>query len=391
MDTKSEHGAWLLVLGWDLHHPGGVSEVVRNLMRSIARFCHRRTILLVKSWEHGSMARVDGHLHRTYYARCRMPGKNLWQLLIYLWHLPPEVWRLRRLISEEGIRTMNLHYPSLDALTPLLTRIVCARRLTIVISFHGMDIQSAQQSSRFERLLWRLVLRLADAITVCDESLRQQLVQGFACRPGSVHVIDNGVDVEELRNLEKLTPTTPLPARFILTLATFEHKKGHDILMRAFERIAANFADVELILAGRIGQKDFLDCLHELRKTLSSGSRIRFLFDLPHEEAMRVLARAAVFALPSRREPFGIAILEACALGIPAVASAACGVTSRLRSPDEVVVVPAEDEASLGTALSEALSTSGNSSRRAQAHRDRIDESFSWRKISSRYVALELN
>jgi glycosyltransferase involved in cell wall biosynthesis len=387
MDIKSEHGAWLFVLGWDLHHPGGVTQVVRNLMRSIDRFCHRRTILLVKSWEHGSMTKIDG----TYYARCRVPGRNLWQLLVYLWHLPLEIWRLRRLISEEGIRTMNLHYPSLDALTPLLTRIVCARYLTVVISFHGMDIQSAQESSRFEQLLWKLVLRLADAITVCDESLRQQLIQRFVCRPGCVHVIDNGVDVEELTNLEKLAPATNLPARFVLTLATFEHKKGLDILMRAFERIAADFADVELILAGRVGQMDFLDSLRELRSTLSSGSRIRFLLDLPHEEAMRVLARATVFVLPSRREPFGIAILEACALGVPAVASAACGVISRLQSPDEVVVVPPEDETSLGAALAEALSKAVQPSRRAQALRDRIDESFSWRKISSRYVALELN
>lgn len=390
MDTKNQHGAWLFVLGWDLHHPGGVTEVVRNLMASIARFCDRRTVLLVKSWEHGSMARVDGQLHPTYYARCRMPGRNLWQLLIYLWHLPLEVWRLRRLISKECIRTVNLHYPSLDALTPILTRIACARHLTIVISFHGMDIQSAQRSSRFEQLLWRLVLRLADAITVCHESLGQQLLQSFGCRPDRVHVIDNGVDMEELRNLERLAPVTALPARFILTLATFEHKKGLDILMRAFERIAAQFVDVELILAGRVGQKAFLDSLHELRHALSSGGRIRFLFDLPHEEAMRVLARATVFALPSRREPFGIAILEACALGIPAVASAACGVTSRLRSPEEVVVVPPEDEASLGAALSAALSSSGESPRRAQALRDRIDESFSWRKLSARYVALSV-
>jgi len=97
----------------------------------------------------------------------------------------------------------------------------------------------------------------------------------------------------------------------------------------------------------------------EIERTVSAlGTRelVHFLAPARHgSQAFRdSLAAADVFLLPSRHEPFGIAVLEAWAAGIPVVASQA-GQLSRLVRDQALGLSIGEDDPQLWSAATEAF------------------------------------
>ena len=62
-------------------------------------------------------------------------------------------------------------------------------------------------------------------------------------------------------------------------------------------------------------------------------------------------ARRSGFRLAVAGEPFGIALLEAMAAGVPTVAAAAGGVPEMARDGENALVVPSEDSEALSSAL----------------------------------------
>src|SRR5437588_3713296 len=68
---------------------------------------------------------------------------------------------------------------------------------------------------------------------------------------GKLSVIYNGVCKEMLLSHEPIE--TPLPARYILNVGTFETKKGQCHLINAFSQIAKHYPDLHLVLVGRTG------------------------------------------------------------------------------------------------------------------------------------------
>ncbi|MBK7937521.1 MAG: glycosyltransferase [Lewinellaceae bacterium] len=143
-------------------------------------------------------------------------------------------------------------------------------------------------------------------------------------------VIANGVEVEEHPvetsfadpgiYIEKFTGigahTNP---GLIVSLCRLHKVKGLDILIRAVHQLIQKKLPVVLIIAG----PDFgeLETLQQLVADLNLQENVFFPGELAGEEKWRFLRGADVFALPSYHENFGIAYLEALAVGVPIVAS----------------------------------------------------------------------
>jgi glycosyltransferase involved in cell wall biosynthesis len=116
-------------------------------------------------------------------------------------------------------------------------------------------------------------------------------------------------------------------------------EKGLDVLLRAFERVPG-----ALVLAGSGNEEGRLRAL--------AGDRVRFLGPLDRDELVEWYARADVFVLPSRSEPWGMVLNEAAAAGLPLVATEEVGAAQDLVE-DGVngFRVPSGDEAALAEAL----------------------------------------
>jgi glycosyltransferase involved in cell wall biosynthesis len=108
--------------------------------------------------------------------------------------------------------------------------------------------------------------------------------------------------------------------RIVLFLARLHPKKGCDLMIEAFARHARVDADAHLVMAGpdQAGERASLD----VRATaLGIADRVTWTGMLQGDLKWGALAAADVFALPSHQENFGIAVVEALAMGVPVLIS----------------------------------------------------------------------
>ena len=101
-------------------------------------------------------------------------------------------------------------------------------------------------------------------------------------------------------------------------------------------------------------------------------------------ELAQLFGDCAAFAFPSRGEPFGIALLEAMAAGVPAVATAAGGIPEFARDGENALLVPPDSASALAEALASIMGDSVLADRLALNGRQTA-EAFSWDDIVERY------
>ncbi len=109
--------------------------------------------------------------------------------------------------------------------------------------------------------------------------------------------------------------------QFVVSIATEERRKSLPLLVQAFEHLAGDHHELQLVLAGARG-----DDSTEIDRVIDGAgshlrSRIRRLGPVDEPTKHWLLRHAAVLAYPSLDEGFGFPILEAQASGTPVVAS----------------------------------------------------------------------
>lgn len=216
------------------------------------------------------------------------------------------------------------------------------RALPTLFTPHAWSFLSA--SSAVERALWARTERLlagdGRGIVCVSEHERLQGVAAGVLAPGAGHVIPNGVTV----------PDEPAPVQrespVIGTLARLSRQKGIDVLLRAMAIVARRRPDVTLrIVGGGPLERE----LRALARRLGLERRVEFLGWI--DDARPLLRELDVFVLASRWEGMPIALLEARAAGLPAVATDVGGAREVIRDGEDGWVVPREDPAALATAL----------------------------------------
>ena len=103
---------------------------------------------------------------------------------------------------------------------------------------------------------------------------------------------------------------------------------------------------------------------------------------VPHHELGPLYERAAVVAVPSRREGFGVACLEAMAHARPVVASAVGGLLDLVVDEETGLLVPPRDVPALRAALERLLGDAELRKRLGAAARERVREHFAWPAVT---------
>jgi glycosyltransferase involved in cell wall biosynthesis len=141
------------------------------------------------------------------------------------------------------------------------------------------------------------------------------------------------------------------PLRF-LYCGQLVHRKGVDLLVRAFTRLALRHEHVRLRLVGAG------ELLSELRAGVPEEvrKRVEFTGFLQVNQLPAQFADADVFLLPSRHDGWGVVVNQALAAGLAVVCSDAVGAADLVTPGENGVVVPAGDEGALFRALDEIAS-----------------------------------
>lgn len=364
--------------------------MVENLFDANTRELGNRSLMLIRSWKARSERPTEVDGRRTYHRHWRSPWDArhpLRNAFAFIVRLPATLVRFRRLLINEAVSRINVHYPDLDSLLWIALRRWLPARPPLILSFHGADLTMAAAATGMARFLWTRLLLRTDEIVLCSEPLRIEFEKAFGKLP-HLRVIDNGVDPDSLLSKAAAAPAFELSPKSIVCLATFEDKKGIDVLLKAFDLLADRDADIHLVIAGRVAGTDVFERIEAQRRSLRHAARVRLLQDVAHTEAMRLLQRARLCVLPSRKEPFGIAVLEAGALARPVVATSACGVARRLQDGTELLVVAPDDATALAGAMERVMSDDALAARLGTSLRQRVHSDFTWARIVHQYAAL---
>lgn len=101
----------------------------------------------------------------------------------------------------------------------------------------------------------------------------------------------------------------------IVSIGRTNAVKGWDLLIAAYAQVVADGTPCELILCGGGDPSE----LQQLAAALGVGSTVSFTGHLGHRDALELLRNCDLHVMPSRAETFGIASIEALALGKPIV------------------------------------------------------------------------
>jgi glycosyltransferase involved in cell wall biosynthesis len=108
--------------------------------------------------------------------------------------------------------------------------------------------------------------------------------------------------------------------RFLLFLGRIDRKKGCDLLVDAFVKLAATDPDLDLVMAGP-DPRNWRTELMRAAETAGLASRIHWPGMLAGDAKWGAFYASEAFVLPSHQENFGIAVAEALACSRPVLLS----------------------------------------------------------------------
>jgi glycosyltransferase involved in cell wall biosynthesis len=259
---------------------------------------------------------------------------------------------IARLVAERGAEVIHVHQLLPDGLAGVLL----GRRLgrPVVCTLHGSDVTEAPRQAPFARAAARFVARRASAFTAASRNLVEALAE-VAADHAPACVVPYGVDTAAFvpRDRAAVRRRLGLPADrpLVVYAGLLIARKGVDVLLDGFARLAAQRPDVELVVVGGSDERDDRrGALAERAARLGFGARVRFVGRQPHADMPLWLAAGDVFAFPSRLEGSPNVVREAIACGTPCVVSALPGIEDVV-GPAQGLVVPMDDPAALGDAL----------------------------------------
>jgi glycosyltransferase involved in cell wall biosynthesis len=196
-----------------------------------------------------------------------------------------------------------------------------------VVTIHDLGYLSQPEahSPRARRVLdltTRWNARAASAVIAISGQTRDDLLRQYGTPSDKIHVVHSGLDHARFRVLEPADIAVALDAAgvrrpYLLFLSTVQPRKNVTRLIEAFEGLADD--TLQLVIAGRSG---WLSAPIEQRIAQSPArGRILRLGHVPDALVPALYNGAAVFALPSLYEGFGMGVLEAMASGYPVVTS----------------------------------------------------------------------
>ncbi|GAH71848.1 unnamed protein product, partial [marine sediment metagenome] len=201
--------------------------------------------------------------------------------------------------------------------------------------------------------------------------------------PGDYDIIPNGID------LEHFSPDVPPIDKFcdgklnILFVGRLESRKGLNYLIKAYKHVKSDFANSRLIV---VGPGTRLRRGYERQVKRNGLKDVVFIGYSSYDELPRYYKTADIFCSPATgRESFGIALLEAMAIGKPIVASNIDGYASVVTDGAEGLLAPPKDEKALAQAL---ISLMANESLRQQMGARGIltAEGYDWKHIAQRVL-----
>jgi alpha-maltose-1-phosphate synthase len=281
-----------------------------------------------------------------------------------------------------------------------------------VLTTHSLEPLRAwkaeQLGSGYRMSSWieRTAIHDADAIVAVSKGTRDDILKAYPeVDPARIHVIYNGIDLDQYRKTEAtdalvkhgVDPTLP----YVLFVGRITRQKGVTHLVDA---IAYMPKGTQVVLCA--GAPDTPEIAAEMRQKVDDIKTVNphvvwIEKMIPKQETIQLYSHARVFCCPSVYEPFGIINLEAMACSAPVVASATGGILEVVVDnetgylvhfdQDPITRFPSNPEKfsrDLAARITELMEDPEKARAMGEAGRRRVSEKFAWSAIADQTIAL---
>lgn len=244
--------------------------------------------------------------------------------------------RLRRLVSERMMLRLCRKIFRAEGIPDVIYAhyMPCIAMLRLVKQKYGIPVVGIEHWSELnksalpQRLIQsgRTAYALADRLLAVSPSLQAKMKKHF------------GVEAEVVSDMLSdvfLQPAIPKKATkpFVwLAVGSLRQGKGYDVLIDAFAELEG---EEQLII---IGSGPENGRLHAQAEQLGIADRVRFMGMLDKQAIVSLMKESNAFVLASRGETFGVAYIEAMAMGLPVIATR-CGGPEHFVRPENGLLV----------------------------------------------------
>jgi glycosyltransferase involved in cell wall biosynthesis len=247
------------------------------------------------------------------------------------------------------------------------TKVIVAEEIGIPVS-NGRFIRGAA-ARQISSLIWKR----ADKILAISTEVKNYLIQHERAPTKKIFTIPYFIDQAFLEG-QKIGKWNP---RVIGCVGRLSNEKGQMVLLSAFQKVLSVRPNMQLWLVGDGPDRPELETFCRDNGLTNS---IKFLG--ARLDIVEILKDIDIFVLPSLTEGFGIALLEALAMRVPAIASRVGGVPEIVSHNVHGFLVPAGDPNSLANELDRVMSLSQSEiDSVTAAARDRVEQVYSPRAI----------
>lgn len=222
-------------------------------------------------------------------------------------------------IQYEELDLLHVHYAIPHASAAYMAKQILRTEghdIPVITTLHGTDITLVGKDASYEPVV-TFSINESDGVTAVSEDLKEDTYKHFKVTK-NIEVIPNFIDLQRFKKQKKdhfKKAICPEDEKLIVHTSNFRKVKRVEDVVKIFSNIRRQ-TSAKLLLVGDGPERNFIETLC---RELDIGDDVRFLGKL--EAVEEVLSVADLFLMPSEKESFGLAALEAMACEVPVISS----------------------------------------------------------------------
>jgi len=295
---------------------GGSGVVATELGKGLAKKGHQVHFITYRQ-----PTRLDFFSENLFYHEVDIKSYPLFE------HAPYELAlasKMVNVVKYENLDLLHVHYAIPHASAAYMAKQILREEginIPVVTTLHGTDITLVGKDPTYEPVV-TFSINKSDGVTAVSEDLKKATYDHFKVKK-DIAVIPNFIDLARFKKQMKehfKLAICPNGEKLIVHTSNFRKVKRVEDVIKVFYELRKTIP-VKLLLVGDGPERDRME---RLCRKLGTCEDVRFLGKL--EAVEEVLSVADLFMMPSEKESFGLAALEAMACEVPVLSSNAGGI-----------------------------------------------------------------
>jgi L-malate glycosyltransferase len=227
-------------------------------------------------------------------------------------------------VKNEKLDLLHVHYAIPHASAAYMAKQILLTQgiyIPVVTTLHGTDITLVGKDPSYEPVV-TFSINQSDGVTAVSEDLKRETYQSFKIT-NEIQVIPNFIDLAKFKKQKKdhfKKAICPNNEALVVHTSNFRKVKRIPDVITVFNNIQKEIP-AKLLMIGDGPERSHAEAMC---RELDICDNIRFLGKL--EAVEEVLSVADLFLMPSEKESFGLAALEAMACEVPVISTNTGGI-----------------------------------------------------------------